>query len=106
MPRRSRRRSARYSITCRTAGERERDERPDPDTPAGEAGDALRVDEDLADLEPCEECGRHAGAVALEELDQVEVRADRDDQLGALLVGKQEREVLADARHGDDLVAE
>ena len=35
---------------------------------------------------------------ALEELDQVEVRADGDDQLGALLVREQQRDVLADPR--------
>ena len=55
-------------------------------------------------LQPRQERRGHAGAVALEELDQVEVRPDGDDQLGALLVGEQEREVLADAGRGDDVV--
>ena len=41
---------------------------------------------------------------ALEELDQVEVRADRDDQLRALLVREQQREVLADPGRRDGLV--
>ena len=42
------------------------------------------------------------GAVALEELDQVQVRPDGDDQLRALLEREQQREVLADPgrRHG------
>ena len=73
---------------------------------ADEPRDALRVDEDLADLQPRDERRRHPGAVALEELDQVEVRPDGDDQLGALLVGEQQRDVLADPRRADDLVRE
>ena len=42
-------------------------------------------------LEPRQERRRHACAVALEELDQVEMRPDRDDELGALLVREQHR---------------
>ena len=57
---------------------------------------------DLADLQPRQERRGHPVAVALEELDQVEVRADRDDQVGALLVGEQHREVLADPGRGDE----
>ena len=55
-------------------------ERPDADPRRDEPRDALRVDERLADLEPRDERRRHALAVALEELDEIEVRADRDDQ--------------------------
>src|SRR6185503_4110260 len=49
-----------------------------------------------------EECGRHPFAVSLEELEQVEVRAHRDDQLGALLVRQEDGHVLADTRRGQD----
>ena len=83
------------------AGAGERDERPDPDASADEPRHAFRVDEDLAHLQPRHERRRHAGSVALQELDQVEMRADGDDQLGSLLVREQERDVLGDARRGD-----
>ena len=53
---------------------------PDPDPRRDEPRDALRVDERLAHLEPRHERRGHPGAVALEELDEVEVRADGDDQ--------------------------
>ena len=76
-------------------------ERPEADLAADEPRDALRVDEDLPHLQPRHERRGHPGAVALEELDQVEVRADGDDQLGALLVGEQQRDVLADPGRGD-----
>ena len=62
-----------------------------------EPRDALRVDERLAHLEPRDERRRHAGPVPLHELDEVEVRAHRDDQLGAALVREEKRDVLADA---------
>ena len=45
----------------------------------------------------------HAFAVAVEELDEVELRADRDDQPRALLGGDQHRDVLARARRGHEL---
>src|SRR5712691_6701251 len=90
----------------RKAGDREHDERPDSDLSAREPRDAFRVDEDLADLEPRDERRRHPASIPLEELDQVEVRSDRHDQLGALLEREQQREVLADARASDDLIAE
>ena len=70
-------------------------------TRGDEPRDALRVDEDLPHLQPRDERRRHPRAVALEELDEVEVRADGDDQLGALLVGEQQRDVLADPGRGD-----
>src|SRR5215204_5527849 len=69
--------------------EREQNERPEPDLPAGEPRDALRVDQDLADLQARDERRRHAGAVALEELDQVEMRSHRNDELGPLLEREQ-----------------
>ena len=77
-----------------------------PDAPADEPRHALRVDEDLPDLQPRHERRRHPRALALEELDQVQVGADGDDQLGALLVREQQREVLADPRRGDPLVGQ
>src|SRR6266511_4025050 len=86
------------------AGEREDDERPDTDAPADETRDALRVDEDLPHLQARDERRRHPGAVALEKLDQVQVRADGDDQLGALFVGEQERDVLADSGRRDGVM--
>ena len=64
----------------------------------------LRVDEHLPHLQPRDERRCHPGPVALEELDEIEVGADGDDQLGAFLVREQERNVLADPGRGDDLV--
>src|SRR6266540_4074001 len=83
-------------------GDGEGHQRPEPDLPAHEAGDAFRVDEDLPHLQARHEGRRHSGPVALEELGQVEVCPDGDDQLRALLEGEQERDVLADPgrRHG------
>src|SRR5438093_7271181 len=69
--------------------EGEKHERPDAHLPACQARDALRIDEDLADLQTRDERRRHASAVAFQELDQVEVGADGNDQLRALLVRKQ-----------------
>ena len=63
------------------------DERPDPDLPARQAGNAFGVDEDLAHLQARDERRRHPVTVSLEELDQVEVRPHGDDQLGPFLVG-------------------
>src|SRR5438128_4395781 len=86
------------------AGKCEEDEWPDPDLPGRKPRNTFRVDEDLADLEPCDESRRHAGAVPFEEFDQVEVRAHGDDQLGAFLVCEQQRQVLADPCRRNDLV--
>ena len=87
----------------RTAARDEDDERPRRrPRAADEPRHAFRVDEDLPHLQPRHERRRHPVAVALEELDQVEVRADGDDQLGALLVSEQQRDVLADAGRRDD----
>src|SRR5207253_3834098 len=86
------------------AREREGDERPQPDAPADEPRDALRVDEDLPHLQPGQERRGHAGPAPLQELDHVEMRADGDDQLRALLVGEEERDVLADAERRNDQV--
>ena len=60
-----------------------------------EPADALGVDERLPHPQPRQERRGHPGPVLVEELDQVEVGADHDDQLGALLVREQHRDVLA-----------
>src|SRR5439155_22508087 len=65
---------------------------------------AFCVDEDLADLESGDEGRRHSGTVSFEELDQVEMRADGDDQLRALFVGEEQREIFADPSRRNDLV--
>ena len=70
---------------------------------AVQAAHALGIDEDLADAQAREERRGHAFAVAIEELDEVELRADRDDQPGALLGGDQQRDVLARAGRGNEL---
>src|SRR6266700_3679800 len=88
----------------RQAREGEGDQGHQADAPRDEARDALRVDQDLADLQAGDEGRRHAGAIPLQELDQVEMRPDGYDQLGALLVGEQQRHVLADPRRPDGLV--
>ena len=88
--------------------QRQRDQQERPHVPAADAGvveaaHALGVDQRLADPQPGEEGRRHPGAVLVHELGQVEVRADGDDQLGAVLVREQHRHVLARAdRRGDD----
>src|SRR6476620_4081076 len=63
------------------ARESEEHEWPDAHLPAGQTRDAFRIDEDLTDLQPRHERRRHPSAVALEELDQVEVSPDSNDQL-------------------------
>ena len=88
------------------AGQRERDQRPEPDLAADQARDALRVDQDLPHLQPRDEGRGHPGAVALEELDQVEMRPDGDDQLRAPLVREQQGDVLADPGCGDGVELE
>ena len=111
-PRSSRSRVPRRSISSRRSGDdehrdgdraeprrRERHQRPHADLAAHEPRDAPRVDRAAPPrLQPRQERRRHPGPVPLEELDHVEVRADRDDQLGALLVREQQRDVLADSR--------
>ena len=69
-----------------------------------EPADPLGVDQPLADPQPGEEGRGHAAALAVEELDQVEVGADGDDQRRPLLEGHQHRHVLAGAGGGDDRV--
>src|SRR5213082_2390688 len=88
------------------ACEHERDEWPDSDLSACKPGDALRIDQDLPHLQPREESRRHSGPVPFEELDQVEVRADRDDQLRSLFVGEKERDVFADSCGTHELISE
>ena len=70
---------------------------------AVQAAHALGVDEDLPQPQPREERRRHPAAVLVEELDEVELRADGDDQLRALLGGDQHRDVLARAGRGHEL---
>jgi len=84
----------------------ERHQRPHADLAAHEPRDALRIDEQLPHSEPRQERRRHPGPVPLEELDHVEVRADRDDQFGTLLVRKEQRHVLADAGRRHDHVVD
>ena len=69
--------------------ERKEHEGPDAHLPARQPRHAFRVDEDLTHLQAGHERRRHARAVALEELDQVEVSADRNDQLRALFLREQ-----------------
>src|SRR5207253_2249936 len=66
----------------------------------------LGVDEDLSDPEAREERGGHSPTVLVEELDEVEVRADGHDQRRRLLVGDQHGDVLAGARRGHELVGQ
>src|SRR3954452_10151905 len=66
----------------------------------------LGVHEDLPHAQPGQERRRHPRAVLVEELDEVEVRAHRHDELGALLGRHQHRDVLAGRRRRDDLVVE
>ena len=72
------------------------------DPAAVEPAHALGVDELAADPQPGEEGRGHAAAALVEELDERGVRADRDDQRGALLVGEQHRDVLAGGRRRED----
>ena len=69
-----------------------------------EPAHALGVDDLLAEAQPRQERRRHAAAVLVEELDEVELRAHGDDQRRALLVGDQHRDVLARARRRQHLV--
>ena len=71
-----------------------------------EAAHTLGVDQLTADLEPGQERRRHAAAALVQELDEVVVRADRDDHRRALLVGQQHRDVLAGRRGREGRVAD
>src|SRR4051794_12951548 len=71
-----------------------------------EPAHALGVDEDLPHAEPGQEGGRHPRAVLVEELDEVEVRANRDDELRALLGRHQHCHVLAGGGRRHHLVFE
>ena len=62
---------------------------------------ALRVDEDLAHPQADQERAAHPAPALVQELAEVAVRADGDDELRALLVREQERDVLARARRPD-----
>jgi len=85
------------------SGEHDGDERRRPGLRAVQAAHALGVDEDLAEAQAREERRGHAASVLVEELDEVELRADGDDQLRALLGGDEHRHVLARARRRHEL---
>src|SRR4051794_27429368 len=65
-------------------GEDEQQQRGAGDALPVQPADALGVDQLAADLEPGQEGGRHPAAALVQELDEVGVRADRDDQRRAL----------------------
>ena len=83
------------TATSAAATRRNASRRPDPRRV--DARDALRVHQDLAHAEPDQEGARHPLAALVEELAEVAVAAHGHDRLGALLVGEQERGVLARA---------
>ena len=72
------------------------------DPAAVQPAHALGVDELAADPQPGEEGAGHARPALVQELDERRVGADGDDQLGALVVGQQHRDVLAGAGGGED----
>ena len=85
------------TMIASSAASDEHDDVTPADPALVEPAHTLRVDEHRAEPQPGEERRRHPPPALVEDLDHRRVRADRDDQRRAGLVGEQHRDVLARA---------
>src|SRR3954470_789312 len=92
------RRDRRRDDQCHQGRGNQKEQRTGGDACTVEPADAFRIHELAADAQPGEERARHAGAALVQELDEGRVRADRDEQARALVVGEQHRDVFTRAR--------